>query len=123
MRCIRTMLVSTMMFILIAGCGPSANTPAPVPPPIAARPDVIVTVDGKRHACIVALYSEAHGSTISCDDVIPFVREELRVPSGSIYDIRAVADVDQAELARVGARLNGAGYRFIGGPPQRSPPP
>ncbi len=117
------MLAFAMVLILVAGCGPSANTAAPAPPPIAAKPDVIVTFDGKRHACIVALYREAQGSAISCDDVVPFVRDELRVPSGAIYDIRTVAGVGQAELAQVGVRLNGAGYRSIGGPAQHSPPP
>jgi hypothetical protein len=106
---VRAAFASTLVCILLAGCGPS------VPPPIAARPDVIVTLDGKRHACVVALYSEAQGSTISCNDVVPFVRDELRLKSGAIYDIRAIPDIDEAVMARVVASLNGAGYRFIGG--------
>ena len=76
---------------------------------------MIITLDGVRHACVVALYNEALGSTIPCRDVVPFVRDELRVPSGSIYDIRTVANVDEAEITRVGASLKAAGYRFIGG--------
>ena len=111
----RAVIASTAVFTLLSGCGPSANTPVPPPPPIAARPDVIVTIDGKHHACVVALYSEAQGSTISCDDVIRFVRDELRLASGSIYDIRTDSDADQAVMAGVGASLTGAGYRFIGG--------
>jgi hypothetical protein len=110
---VRDAIVSTAAFTLLSGCGPSANTPVPVP--IAARPDVIVTIDGKHHACVVALYSEAQGSTIPCGDVIPFVRDELRLASGSIYDIRADSDADEAVMAGVGASLTGAGYRFIGG--------
>jgi hypothetical protein len=47
--------------------------------------------------------------------VVPFVRDELRLPSGSIYDIRTIPDVDEAEMASVGANLKAAGYRFIGG--------
>jgi hypothetical protein len=107
---VRAAFASTVVCLLLAGCGPSA-----VPPSIAARPDVIITLDGKHHACVVALYSEAQGSKISCDDVVPFVRDELRLKSGAIYDIRIIPDVDEAETARVGASLNGAGYRFIGG--------
>lgn len=99
----------------LAGCGPSASTSAPASAPIAARPDVIITLDGVRHACVVALYNEALGSIIPCRDVVPFVRDELRVPSGSIYDIRTVSNVDEAEITRVGASLKAAGYRFIGG--------
>jgi hypothetical protein len=106
-------MASAMLF---SGCGPSANTPVAVAPPIAARPDVIVTVDGKRHGCVVALYSEAQGSTISCEDVIPFVRDELRLASGSIYDIRANSDADETVMAKVQTSLTAAGYRFIGGP-------
>ncbi len=100
---------------VLTGCGQSANTPAPTPPAIAARPDVIVTFDGKQHACVVALYSEAQGSSISCTDVVSFVKDELRVPTGSIYDIRTISDVDSAQMAKVEAGLKTAGYRFIGG--------
>ena len=105
----------TLAFTLLTGCGPSAKN-SPVPPPIAARPDVIVTIDAERRACVVALFSEALGSAISCGDVVPFVRDELRLASGSIYDLRTTAPVDAAELAKVEASLNGAGYRFIAGP-------
>lgn len=112
---VRAVIVSTTVFTLLSGCGPSADTPAP-PAPIAARPDVIVTIDSKRHSCVVALYSEAQGSTISCEDVIPFVRDELRLASGSSYDIRANPDADETVMAGVESSLTGAGYRFIGGP-------
>jgi hypothetical protein len=69
----------------------------------------------KSGPSVVALFSEAQGSTISCGDVVPFVRDELRLPSGSIYDIRTIPDVDEAEMSSVGASLKSAGYRFIGG--------
>lgn len=113
---IRAVLAATTLCVSIAGCGPSANAPAPAAPPIAAKPDVIITFDGKRHACVVALYREEQGSAVPCTDVVPFVRDELRLPSGSIYDVRTISDFDKAEMAGVGSRLNDAGYRFIGGP-------
>jgi hypothetical protein len=101
----------------LAGCGSSTETPAPYqgPPLIASKADVIVTIDAKGHACLVALNNEQQGNNISCDDLIPFVRDELRLPSGSVYDIHGDKDADKAEVARVGALLKGAGYRFIGG--------
>jgi hypothetical protein len=105
-----TALTSIALVAFLAGCGPSANAPDSVPPPIAAKPDVLVTLDGEHHTCIVALSSEAQGSAIACDDVVPFVRDELRVPSGSIYEIRTIPKVDQAEVAKVEASLKGAGY-------------
>jgi hypothetical protein len=112
---LRAVFASAVGLVLLMGCGKSASTPPPAPP-IAARPDVIVTLDSERHTCVVALYSEAQGSAISCDEVVPFVRDELRVTSGSIYDIRAIPIVDKAEMARVEASLQAGGYRFIGGP-------
>jgi hypothetical protein len=108
-------IASTAVFIFLSGCGRSANTPGAVAPSIASRPDVTVTFDGKRRKCVVALPSEAQGSSISCADVVPFVKDELRLPSGSFYDIRKIPDVDEAEIARVRADLSGAGYRFVGG--------
>ena len=112
---VRAVFASITVFTLLAGCGPSADTPVPAPA-IAARSDVIVTFDGEHHACVVALHSEAQGSAIACKDVVPFVRDELRLPGGSIYDIRTIPDVGESEMARVEASLKGAGYRFIGGP-------
>jgi hypothetical protein len=100
----------------LAGCGSSTNAPAPeTAPTIAAKPDVTITVDGVQHACIVALSSEPQGSSIPCTDVIAFLRDELKVPSGAIYDLRTTPPVDAAEVLKVRANLKDAGYRFIGG--------
>jgi hypothetical protein len=112
---IRPFFAATTVFVLLAGCGSSTNTPNPGSPSVAAKPDVIVTIDGKRHACVVALLSEAQGSSVPCGDVIPFIRDELRIPSGSVYDIRTISDVDQAEVAGVDAKLKAAGYRLFDG--------
>jgi len=101
--------------LLLMGCGSPANPPASAPPAIAAKPDVIVTFDGERHSCVVALYSEAQGSMVPCTDIVPFIRDELKVASGSIYDTRTIAPVDAAEVAKTTQNLKAAGYRFIGG--------
>jgi hypothetical protein len=95
--------------MLLVGCGSGT------PPKIAEQPDVIITLDGKRHACIVALEKEPQGSTVPCQEAVSFVKDELRVPGGSIYDIRTVANVDNAQIMSVRDALNNAGYRFIGG--------
>ncbi len=99
--------------IALAGCGPSASPS--VPPMIAAKADVIVTLDGARHSCVVARYDEPQGSIVPCSDVVPFIKDELGVASGAVYDVRTIPEVDKDEMARVVASLNGAGYRFIGG--------
>jgi hypothetical protein len=49
--------------------------------------------------------------------VVGFVRDELRVPSGSVYDLRIAADSDPAQVTRVADALRGAGYRSLGGAP------
>jgi hypothetical protein len=106
-----------VLAVPLAGCGSSTEAPASYqgPPLIATKADVIVTLDGEHHGCVVALNNEQQGNNISCDDVVPFVRDELRLPGGSVYDIRGDKGADKAEIARVGANLKGAGYRFIGG--------
>lgn len=106
-------LASIVIFCL-PGCGSSSNAPA-VSPAIAAKPDVNITFDGANHVCIVALNSEPQGSTIPCADLIPFLRDELRLASGSIYDTHMAAKVDAAEVAKTTQSLKDAGYRFIGG--------
>ena len=111
----RKIIAVAAAFTSLTGCGSSTNAPAAGSPPIAAKPDVIVTLDGARHACVVALYTEAQGSAISCDDIVPFMRDELRLPNGAIYDIRATPDIAAAQRDKVDASLKGAGYRFIGG--------
>lgn len=94
-------LAALVILLLLGGCGGSAN------------PDATVTLDGGRHACVVALRSETQGSTIACGDLVPFLRDELRLPNGSICAIRSIGDVDKAEVTRVKASLEAAGYRFI----------
>jgi hypothetical protein len=101
--------------LLLVGCGSSSNVPSPAPAAIAAKPEVIITFDGERHTCVVALSSEAQGSILPCADVIPFMRDELRLSSGSIYDTRVVGKADEAEVAKTTQNLKDAGYRFIGG--------
>jgi hypothetical protein len=117
----KRIFVAIMIAVLqLAGCGSSTNAPMPgaaVTAPIADKPDVIVTVDGAHHTCVAALYTEAQGSTIACSEIIPFIRDELRVPSGSIYDIHATPATDNAEVRQVRSSLTDAGYRFIGGHP------
>jgi hypothetical protein len=105
-------VVSTTALVALAGCGKSTSTESPR---IASRPDVTVKFDGKRRKCIVALSSETQGSTISCEEVVPFVKDELRLPPGSIYDLGATSGGDDAEIAKVRASLDNSGYRFIGG--------
>jgi len=107
---LRAVILSGFVSMLVVGCGSSST-----PPKLAERPDVIITLDGKRHTCVVALEKEPQGSTVPCKEAVSFVKDELRVPGGSIYDIHTVANVDNAEIATVRDALNGAGYRFIGG--------
>ena len=97
------------------GCGSANNGPAPVAAPIAGKPDVVITFDGANHACVVALFAEPQGNTIPCAELVPFLKDELRLPSGSIYDTHMAANPDAAEVAKTTRTLNEAGYRFIGG--------
>jgi hypothetical protein len=109
-------LAGTIAILMsLHGCGSSSNSPVAVSPRIAAKPDVVIAIDGEKHTCLVALASEEQGSAVACSDVVSFARDELRVPKGAIYNIRTVAHVEAADVAKVAADLNGAGYRFIGG--------
>lgn len=112
---LRAIFASTAVLILLTSCGQSARNPSPTAASAGSKPDVTVTFDGKRRKCVVALSSEAQGNFISCGDVVSFVRDELRVPRGAIFDIRETPDVDETEVAKVSADLNGAGYRLAGG--------
>jgi ABC-type Fe3+-hydroxamate transport system substrate-binding protein len=110
---LRTVLAFTSLCILAAGCGSPSNTSGTSSG--GANPAVIVTIDGARQACVVALAGEPQGSTVPCDDVVPFLRDELRVPSGSTYDIRGAPSADKTALAKVDTSLRDGGYLFIGG--------
>jgi hypothetical protein len=103
--------VSTIIMGLMGGCGPSAKTPLAAPSTTAAKADVTITFDRAHHTCVVALSTESQGSMIACNDVVEFVRDELRLPGGSTYLVQANSDVDVAEMSGVGARLKDAGYR------------
>jgi hypothetical protein len=101
--------------LLLIGCGSSNNAPAPVPAVMTAHPAAVITFDGERHMCVVALSSEAQGSIVPCADLVPFMRDELRLASGSIYDTRTIGKFDAAEVAKTTQSLKDAGYRFNGG--------
>jgi hypothetical protein len=101
--------------LLLIGCGSSNNPATPVRAAMTAHPAAIITFDGERHMCVVALSSEAQGSIIPCADLVPFLRDELRLASGSIYDTRKIGQFDAAEMAKTTQNLNDAGYRFNGG--------
>src|SRR5271156_4689792 len=91
----RAILLSVFIPMLVAGCGASSGTP----PKIAERPNVTITLDGNRHACVVALDKEPQGSTVPCKEAVSFVKDELRVQPGSVYDIHTVAIVGDSEIA------------------------
>jgi len=103
-----------MVLAALAGCGRSSNPPASMPS-AAAKPDIIVSVDGEHHACVVAKYGEPTGSTIGCSEVVTFVKDELRVSSGASYELRSVAAADRVEANQIKAALDGAGLKFVGG--------
>jgi hypothetical protein len=118
-RRIATLFLSASISVpmLLTGCGSSTNAPAPAPqtaPPMAAKADLIITVDGAQHACLVALKSESQGNSIPCADLIAFLRDELRVPNGAVYDLRTNS-ADKAEMAKLRANLSDAGYRGVDG--------
>ena len=112
MTCSRLLLVPAVSLLMLAGCGKSAS---PGAGPLSSTPGLTVTLEGKRHQCSVALASESNGSLVPCADVASFVRDQLRLPQGSVYEIRTVAVVEEAEIAKVRDSLNGAGYRLNGG--------
>lgn len=112
----RSVFASWIMMAALAACGSSSTHSAATAPLIAAKPDVIVTFDGKRHACLVALPNEPQGSEVACKEIVSFVKDELRVPSGSVYEVRVVPDFDPVARAGVEADLKDAGYRMVDGP-------
>jgi hypothetical protein len=101
--------------LLLDGCGAHEKTAVPVSKPLAAKRDFIVTFDGESHVCLVALYTEAQGSAVPCKEVGSFARNELGIPSGSIYDLRTIPKINDAEMLSLAASLRAAGYRYIRG--------
>jgi hypothetical protein len=88
--------------ILLAACG----SPQPQ-----RKVDVTVTLDDEHHVCNIALSKEALASSVACGDVVSFLRDELRLPGGAVYDLRSDQKADSAELATIAANLKAAGYR------------
>jgi hypothetical protein len=76
---IRSQFMAVTLCALATACARTTRAPSPVVPPIASRPDVIVTFDGERHACVVALFDEATGHAMSCEGVLPFIGDDLKL--------------------------------------------
>lgn len=102
------------MSLLLAGCGPE-TAPSSGAAQAGQQADVIVTLDGVRHECVVALNKEEHGSAIACGDITSFLKDELRLAAGATYDLRTTPEVSREESTRVQENLNTAGYRWVGG--------
>jgi predicted small lipoprotein YifL len=101
------------MSLSLAGCG-RETPPASGAAQAGKQADVIVTLDGVHHVCMVALAKEEHGSSIACVDITSFLKDELRLPAGATYDMRTTPEVSQEESTRVKENLNTAGYRLAG---------
>jgi hypothetical protein len=106
----RTATLFLLVGTLLAACGASNDASAPAPPS-KGRADVKVTLDGAHHLCNIALATETQASSIACSEVVSFFRDELRLPSGAVYELRADGKFDPAELATLSANLQNAGYR------------
>jgi hypothetical protein len=103
-----------LSYICLSACGSSSTAPA-VSPAIAAKPDVVIGFEGANHMCVVALVTEPQGSTIPCVDLVAFLKDELRLPSGAIYDTHVAASADPTDIDKTTQSLKNAGFRFIGG--------
>jgi hypothetical protein len=106
----RIATLGAVFVALLAACGSSNDASAPAAPS-KAKADVTIRLDGVHHVCNVALPTEEHPSSIACADVAAFVRDELRVPSGAVYDLRADPQGEPSELTSISASLKNAGYR------------
>jgi hypothetical protein len=104
-------LMLVALCLTMAACGRSADDANPGN----VKADAVVTFDGARHACLVALSNESQGSEVPCGEVAQFLKDELRVQPGSVCALRVLKNFDQAELARVKSNLSAAGYKLTGG--------
>jgi hypothetical protein len=100
--------------VFLAACGAPNNAPTSPSPQAARKADVLVTLDGVHHACVVTLSKEEHGNSIACSDIIPFLKNELRLSAGATYDVRTTPETSDAESTSVRESLQTAGYRFVG---------
>ncbi len=113
---VRTAFGFAAALILLSACGSRSAEPAynASLSPTAEKADVTIVVDGAQHACVVSLASEAQGSSIPCKEVVAFIQDELRVASGSSYDLR-LRGAQDIEAGSLRASLREAGYRPVGG--------
>jgi hypothetical protein len=95
---------------VLTACGASNDAGSPGSPS-KGHADVTVTMGDGPHVCNVALAQEAQASSVACGEVVAFIRDELRLPSGAVVELRADRTTDAGALAAVSASLNSAGYR------------
>ena len=109
---VRAAFVFAAASILVAACGSRSAEPATdaSSPSSSEKADVTIVVEGASHACVVSLASEAQGSSIPCKEVIAFIKEQLRVASGSSYDLR-LRGAEEADAVALRLSLRDAGYR------------
>jgi hypothetical protein len=104
----------TAMSVMVVGCGAPGNAPTSALSQVGNKADVLLTLDGVHHLCVVALSQEEQGSSIGCSDIVSFLKDELRVPIGATIALRTTPETGKADSASVRETLENAGYRFVG---------
>jgi hypothetical protein len=111
---LRAIFLTISIAATLVGCGHSVPSPIQATSP-APTPDVIVTMDGPHHTCVVAKYNEMHSQAIDCTAVASYFRDELGLSGGTFYDLRTIPDVSEVDMTYLQASLGSAGYHLIGG--------
>lgn len=81
---------------------------------LAMKADVLVIFNGPENTCEVVLGGGAPTSLLFTD-VVGYLVNDLKLPTGTLFDITTVPDVKIREYEYVLAALKAAGYRLTPG--------
>ena len=79
------------------------------------KPDFVLTFDGPRGNCRVALASQEGVEILPLSKVVGFLRTVPSISGASRFEVITIPDVDVAEYDAVLAGLKAAGYRMTPG--------
>jgi hypothetical protein len=112
----RAKLAALACCAVVLGCARPTVAPTDSSPADGTVPDAVITINGERHVCIVAVKDRSPDHWMACDAVVAFLQDEIKLRAGAVYDIRTVPDVDEADIHRLSKGLKIAGYHYLQGP-------
>ena len=111
MKAIAVLISAGVSLTLVASCARHHSAGANAE----AKADFVVIFDGPAKTCAISGLADMAPHTMVCEKVAPYLVNTLKLPAGSLFDIKTIPDVNVSEHDQVMSALKAAGYKLAPG--------